>query len=90
MMAEMKQKKVVAIAFVCGGVGVLITPIVFWLGGMGLISTTPWIVLCPPSILMVGGPRNIEYYEVLAVIAVLNGLFYGAIGAIVSALRMDA
>jgi hypothetical protein len=63
---------------------------VFWLGKLGLISTIPWLVLCPPSILMADGPRNIEYYEVLTVIAVLNAFFYGAIGAIVSALRMDA
>lgn len=89
-MAGPKQWKVVWIALICGAVGAFITPLVFWLGELTMVPTLIWLIFCPPAILMANGPRNIEFYEVLSVIAVLNGLLYGVIGAIISALKMDA
>lgn len=89
-MAGSKQWKVVRIALISGAGGAFITPLMFWLGELGLVPTIIWLILCPPAILMANGPRNIEYYEVLGVIAVLNGFLYGVIGAIISALKIDA
>ncbi|MGA3346145.1 MAG: hypothetical protein ABSC76_14890 [Terracidiphilus sp.] len=95
-MAVPKQWKVVKIVAICAAIGASIAFAVFFLwriGFMPIWASPIGLLICPPILLLPSAgesPLRVDTLEALTIAAVCNALFYGAAGAIIGALKMDA
>jgi hypothetical protein len=94
-MASQKLWKAARVAAISGAAGALVPIVLFLLFKWDLLRSVPYplfFIVCPPLILTLRDwdPTGLQILEQLVEVALLNAGIYAAIGAIVSALSMDA
>jgi hypothetical protein len=93
----------VRLALITGAVGAFIPVILFLLFKWGLLHSVPYplfLIICPPLVLTFRDwfPTDLQIFEQLAEVALLNGAIYfvfgtilaAVFGAVRGALKMDA